>query len=234
MAHLRELGCTDSSPGCDYNDNCEKTDSLTNKWACGRDRAGSWKKYYGRGAKQLSYNFNYGQFSQAMFGEGRLLLDHPDFVADTWLNLASATWFYVTPQPPKPSMLHVIDGTWVPNTADRRNGINPGFGATINIINGGIECNKPGGRETKQSLNRADYYKQFAWYLYVDYEAEDLGCAHQGKFSQEGAGALPIYWDKDWATPYACKLVPYQTAHSALVRGEYVDCVEEFFSVKIR
>ena len=101
--------------GCNYNDNCIKTDSLTKKWACGKDRNGDWKKYFGRGAKQLSYNFNYGQFSQAMFGEGRLLLDHPDFVADTWLNMASATWFYTTPQPPKPSMLHVIDGTWVPN-----------------------------------------------------------------------------------------------------------------------
>ena len=67
-------------------------------------------------------------------------------------------------------MLHVIDGTWQPNTADLRSGINPGFGATINIINGGIECNKPGGRETNQSRNRGDYYKQFAWYLYVDYE----------------------------------------------------------------
>ena len=78
-------------------------------------RTGKWRKYYGRGAKQLSYNFNYGQFSQAMFDDGRLLLDHPDFVADTWLNMASATWFYTTPQPPKPSMLHVIDGTWVPN-----------------------------------------------------------------------------------------------------------------------
>ena len=78
-------------------------------------RSGKWRKYYGRGAKQLSYNFNYGQFSQAMFDDRRLLLDHPDFVADTWLNLASSTWFYVTPQPPKPSMLHVIDGTWVPN-----------------------------------------------------------------------------------------------------------------------
>ena len=101
--------------GCNYNDNCEKTDSITNKWSCGKDRAGNWKKYYGRGAKQLSYNFNYGQFSQAMFDDRRLLLDHPDFVADTWLNLASATWFYTTPQPPKPSMLHVIDGTWLPN-----------------------------------------------------------------------------------------------------------------------
>ena len=41
-----------------------------------------------------------------MFGEGRLLLDHPDFVADTWLNLASATWFYTTPQPPPTPPLH--------------------------------------------------------------------------------------------------------------------------------
>ena len=55
-----------------------------------------------------------------MFGEGRLLLDHPDFVADTWLNLASATWFLATPQPPKPSMLHVIDGTWQPNAQVRQ------------------------------------------------------------------------------------------------------------------
>ena len=97
-----------------------------------------------------------------------------------------------------------------------------------------MECNTRDGRESRQALNRMEYYKQFAWYLYVDYEAEDLGCAHQGQFTQEGAGALPIYWDKDWATDYACKLVPYQTAHSALVRGEYVDCVEEFFSVEIR
>ena len=129
---VREQGCTDTSPGCGYNDNCEDTDSITRKWSCGRDRAGKWRKYFGRGAKQLSYNFNYGQFSQAMFGEGRLLLDHPDFVADTWLNLASATWFYVTPQPPKPSMLHVIDGTWQPNEVDRRNGIVP-VGLVFNI-----------------------------------------------------------------------------------------------------
>ena len=49
-----------------------------------------------------------------------------------------------------------------------------------------------------------------------------------------GAGAVPIYWDKDWTRPYSCKLVNYQTAHSALVSGEYVDCVEENFGVTIR
>ena len=134
-----------------------------------------------------------------MFEDGRLLLDHPDFVADTWLNMASATWFYTTPQPPKPSMLHVIDGTWVPNEQvlylvdyflldnnnfkDRANGISPGFGATINIINGGVECNTRDGAESKQARNRIEYYKQFAWYLYVDYQDEELGCAKQKQFS---------------------------------------------------
>ena len=38
-----------------------------------------------------------------MFGSGntRKLLDSPDLVRDTWLNLASAIWFFATPQPPK-------------------------------------------------------------------------------------------------------------------------------------
>ena len=68
---------------------------------------------------------------------------------------------------------------------DKRNGISPGFGATINIINGGVECNTRDGRERKQATNRIEYYKQFAWYLYVDYENEELGCAKQKQF---GAG----------------------------------------------
>ena len=38
-----------------------------------------------------------------------------------------------------------------------------GFGATINIINGGLECNKPDGRESPQAKNRIAYYKKFAW-----------------------------------------------------------------------
>ena len=34
---VREQGCTDKSAGCGYNDNCEDTDSITRKWACGKD-----------------------------------------------------------------------------------------------------------------------------------------------------------------------------------------------------
>merc|ERR1740129_1893233 len=70
------------------------------------------KEYYGRGSKQLSYNYNYGAFSNAMFGTPMLLLKQPELVATTWLNFASGMWFFVTPQSPKPSILDVVDGNW--------------------------------------------------------------------------------------------------------------------------
>ena len=102
-----------------------------------------------------------------MFGSVHKLLENPDLVASTWLNLASATWFYAYPQPPKPSMLHVIDGTWQPNEEDKKNKLEPGFGATIMIINGGIECGH--GTEKPQAINRQNYYKKFAEYFKVDW-----------------------------------------------------------------
>ena len=71
----------------------------------------------------------------------------------------------------------------IPHIQDKQNGIRPGFGATINIINGGVECNTRDGKESRQAANRIEYYKQFAWYLYVDYEQEELGCAKQKQFS---------------------------------------------------
>ena len=47
-----------------------------------------------------------------------MLLDRPDLLASTWLDLASALWFVVTPQLPKPSMLEIISQEWSPNSAD--------------------------------------------------------------------------------------------------------------------
>ena len=64
--------------------------------------------YYGRGAKQLTWNYNYGAFSNAMYGDPMVLLRNPGLVATTWLNFAASMWFFVTPQPPKPSMLQEI------------------------------------------------------------------------------------------------------------------------------
>jgi chitinase len=46
----------------------------------------------------------------------------------------------MTPQSPKPSCHDVMTGQWTPSAADLAAGRRPGFGQTINIINGGIEC----------------------------------------------------------------------------------------------
>lgn len=242
LVYLRELGCTEEGPGCEYNAECSPATWQGQTWVCGKNADGSFKKYFGRGAKQLSYNYNYGPFSQAMFNDTSVLLNDPDRVARTWLNLASAVFFFVYPQPPKPSMLHVIDETWEPNAHDLSLGIKPGFGATTNIINGGIECNTANGQEKQQSQNRINYYQKHTQSLNVVIEPnEELGCANQGRFDTQGAGAMLISLDQDWSyhadmpegKSFRCKLVGYQTAYSALIPGDYQKCVEHHFDVEV-
>jgi len=175
------------------------------------------KQYYGRGSKQLSWNYNYGAFSVAMYGQSSVLLENPDLVSDTWLNFASAIWFFVTPQPPKPSMLHIVDGTWKPNNVDISAGLAPGFGASIMAINGAYEC---GSASNAQSLNRQKHYKRYCKIFGVNNTGEKLDCASMGKFSAGGSANPAIYW----APEQGCKLVRWQTAFSALVEGEHPKC----------
>ncbi|MGX9893736.1 glycoside hydrolase family 19 protein [Francisella orientalis] len=76
-------------------------------------------------------------------------------------------------------MLHVIDGTWQPNAADKANNLTPGFGVTTQIINGGVECG--GSVEVAQSMNRIDYYGNFMNYLGLNIPStEVLGCKLYG------------------------------------------------------
>ena len=233
---LRELGWTEEDRG-GYNGECNPATWQGQTWPCGTFADGTYKSYFGRGAKQLSYNYNYGPFSKAMFGTVRTLLDNPERVADTWLNLASAIFFYIYPQPPKPSMLQVITGTWQPNAYDINSGLTSGFGVTTMIINGAVECG--GSIELEQSVNRIDYYQNFANYLSVPIATDEvLGCANMLQFDSPGSGSLPIYWEMDWGwevdTPnnqsYRCQLVNYQTPFSALQEGDYAHCVVHYFT----
>ena len=239
LVHVREMGWSEGQKG-GYNGECNPDVWQGQTWPCGKDKDGDFLSYFGRGAKQLSYNYNYGPFSEAMYGDVRTLLDKPELVADTWLNLASAIFFFAYPQPPKPSMLQVIDGTWQPNDHDKANGLVPGFGVTTQIINGGVECGGP--TEIAQSENRIKYYKEFANYLKVPVPANEvLGCANMKQFDEGGAGALKIYWEQDWGwsadTPsgetYSYQLVGYQTPFSAFKEGDYSKCVQKFFNVNI-
>src|SRR2546423_12867200 len=77
------------------------------------------KFYYGRGPKQLTWNYNYGQFSAAWYGDKDTLLEHPERLAhDPVLSFASAIWFWMTAQRPKPSCHDIITGKWQPTPDD--------------------------------------------------------------------------------------------------------------------
>ena len=101
------------------------------------------RSYHGRGPMQLSWNFNYGFFSDIFFLDSAVLLQDPQLVADNGiLGWMTAIGFWMLPQPPKPSCHEVMTAGWAPSPLDIERGrIYPGFGMTIMIINGGLEEN---------------------------------------------------------------------------------------------
>ena len=112
------------------------------------------QSYHGRGGIQISWNYNYGPFSILAFGNKDELLKNPGKVAkEGKLGWMSALWFWMTPQLPKASCHDVIQSTWKPEgifASGTSKGITWGFGATINIINGGFEA---GGRQKQRRIN---------------------------------------------------------------------------------
>ncbi|PTC02454.1 carbohydrate-binding protein [Vibrio mediterranei] len=235
LVHVREMGWSEGQPG--YTTGCGQNDWQNKRWPCAANQG-----YFGRGAKQLSYHFNYGPFSEVMFdGDATVLLDNPALVADSWLNLASAIWFFLTPQAPKPAMLHVIDRTWVPSQREVEAGIGYGFGTTINIINGGIECGEQN-KNKGQPVNRIRYWEGLAAHYQIPIEADETNTCWQqtpyGSLNLNGAtDVLYTNWEASWAyhadrpegVSFECNLVGYQTAYSALVPGDYEKCVTNFY-----
>ena len=219
LYHYTEMGCSDnpSTSGCEYRGGtCEVTTWMGQTWPCP-----TGVKYYGRGAKQLSYNFNYGPFSYALFGDVNVLLKDPSLVVakdetNGWMALASAFWFYMTPQSPKPSMHDQVAGFWVPNAADIAAGRVTGFGVLIMIINGGIECG--GSVEVAQAANRITYYQAFLDVLGLP--AEDpatMTCTNMKQFDASSSAFVPSYWEQGWSSQpcgSSCQLVSYQTGFS--------------------
>ncbi|MDA0146871.1 chitinase [Vibrio sp. LaRot3] len=235
LVHVREMGWSEGQEG--YTTGCGQNDWQNRKWPCAPGQG-----YFGRGAKQLSYHFNYGAFSEAMYdGDATVLLNNPALVADSWLNLASAIWFFLTPQAPKPAMLHVIDRTWVPSQREIDAGIGYGFGTTINIINGGIECGEQN-KNKGQPVNRIKYWEGLSAHYQIPIEADEVNtCWQQTPYASlnlDGAtDVLYTNWDGNWkyyadrpeGYSFECELVGFQTAYSALVEGDYEKCVTNFY-----
>ncbi|MGF1906956.1 chitinase [Aliivibrio salmonicida] len=235
LVHVREMGWSEGQEG--YTTGCGQNDWQNKRWPCAAGQG-----YFGRGAKQLSYHFNYGAFSEVMYdGDATVLLDNPGIVADSWLNLASAIWFFLTPQAPKPAMLHVIDRTWTPSQRETDAGIGYGFGTTINVINGGIECGEQN-KDKGQPVNRIRYWEGLSSHYQIPLESDEVNTCWQqtpyGSLNLNGAtDVLYTNWDGNWkyypdrpeGASFECELVGFQTAYSALVPGDYEKCVTNFY-----
>jgi hypothetical protein len=137
------------------------------------------KSYYGRGPIQLTYAYNYGLAGTEL---GLPLLAHPELVSqDGVIAFQTALWFWMKGQTPIPSCHAVITGKWQPDARDIQLGRRPGFGMTINIVNGGVECNtqSPGARRDRE--DRIGYYRWFAGILRTPVE-KDCDCAHMAPY----------------------------------------------------
>lgn len=140
------------------------------------------KGYYGRGPIQLSWNYNYGQFSKFLYNDKFVLLNNPDLVQeDGVLAFKSAIWFWMMPQCPKPSCHQVMHELWVPQNGDYASNkmYKKGFAHTNNIINGGLECRSISTAAfTQKVVLRSELYKFYLSILgfnSLDIALEDAG-----------------------------------------------------------
>ncbi|GLJ22827.1 hypothetical protein SUGI_0430250 [Cryptomeria japonica] len=126
-------------------DYCDETNT---QYPCVAD-----KGYFGRGPIQLSWNFNYGPAGKDIGFDG---LNEPEKVAqDATISFKTAVWFWM-----KQSNCHsaITSGQ--------------GFGATIQAVNGDVECN---GRKPDIVNRRINYYKNYCQKLGVD-PGSNLSC----------------------------------------------------------
>nr|ACC68684.1 chitinase [Crocus sativus] len=105
------------------------------------------------------------------------------------LSFEKAISFWMTERPPKPSCHDVMSGMWMPTITDVSQGRLPGFGLTINIMNGREEC---GHGEDYRANNRIGFYKRFCDILGVSY-GENLDCNNQTPFGDRGRSAWNIF-----------------------------------------
>jgi predicted chitinase len=114
--------------------------------------------YHGRGPIQLSHNYNYKAAGDAL---GIDLLNHPEWVStNPEISWKTGIWFWMSSTGAVGTTPHnaMVGGQ--------------GFGTTIRVINGGLECN---GANPAQVQSRVDAYRRFTSILGVP-PGEQLGC----------------------------------------------------------
>lgn len=134
------------------------------------------KHFNGRGPLQLSWNYNYGTCGNYLKIN---LLGNPDLVAtDPLVSFKSSLWFWNQYGDNVIPHIHdVITGNWKPNNADKAANRVPGFGVTIDIINGNLKC----GKQSNAADNRVRYFKDFCSRLNVS-PGDNLDCKKMKPF----------------------------------------------------
>jgi chitinase len=169
LYYTEELGCQDG--------HCTQYNSSNG----GPYKAASGKTYYGRGPIQLSYPYNYGQAGADL---QLPLLEHPELVShDGVIAFRTALWFWMRSDPGEPSCHAVMTGKWQPDAQDRRLGRRPGFGMTINIINGNVECRTQSASSRRDREDRIGHYRFFARLLKIPVE-KDCDCAGMAPYGR--------------------------------------------------
>jgi len=166
--------------------------------------------YFGRGPLQLSWNSHYGLFQHFLKTQGIDvdLLGEPNLLV-TQLNpplaLLSALWFYMTPQPPKPSMHDIVVGNWIPTEAQRQAGYNGSvFGPTSLVINNECEGEeKDSGSDSGHAMaGESRRIKAFRWFC----EKLGVDAGQEGTLSCKGMPDAfdtlhhkALSWQPDWS-----------------------------------
>jgi len=185
---------------------------------CSNEKDGDYFKgcYFGRGAIQISYNFNYGPFQQWLKEQGIEvdLLKNPNLVitkTDPPLAIMASLWFYMTPQPPKPAMHDIVMGNWKAGDADVASGYTGAiFGPTSLVINNecnGEDAHDPGGPGESRRIKA---YKWFSKYFGFKVENQTLlSCKNmQVKFDRQ---TYAMSYGPNWQTTWKdepCQCVP--------------------------
>jgi len=175
----REPGCGESRDACHLYQAC----NTKTPYKCHPG-----KHYYGRGPMMISWNYNYGECSNYLFGDDRMLTD-PDLLANSGkTGFMSALWFWMEPHGGygKPSSHDAITKLWKPTHHDQVSGRKAGFGLTLNIVDGGNVCLKD--KIPVDAEHRINYYLRYCKVLKVS-PGPHINCKAQ------------IPFITDWGTP---------------------------------
>jgi predicted chitinase len=123
-------------------------------------RCVSGQQYYGRGATQISWNYNYCAASEWIYGNNNFddganltVLNNPSLVEqDATLAWKTAIWYWMTQKGPNVSGWPLETAHDAILTTDPSG--NYGFGGTIRAINGALECNGGNGAQVQSRVNK--------------------------------------------------------------------------------